>query len=72
MIVMAYLRDGRVHASKEAYDGGDGLADYEIEIGPDGKGSITSRIGGKDYVSAWCWPLDTARPYGAVPLLLRK
>lgn len=69
MIILAYLRDGRVHASKDAYEGGDGVASYSTIQHLDGRIEIAARIEGRDYVSAWCWPADTIKPYGAVPLV---
>lgn len=69
MIIVAYLRDGRVHASHEAYEGGDGVASYETEQDLDGNLEITATIQGQRYRSLWCWPADSKRPFGAVPLL---
>lgn len=69
MIVLAYLRDGRVHASHEAYEGGDGIADYQVITDLDGNNEITTRIEGRDYVSSWCWGVDSKRQHGAVPLV---
>lgn len=69
MIILAYLRDGRVHASYEAYEGGDGIADYEISTDLNGNNEITASIKGKRYRSLWCWPADSKCPYGAVPLI---
>lgn len=69
MMLVAYMRDGRVHASHEAYEGGDGVASYQTSMDMDGNIEITTRINGHDYVSTWCWPADSKKPYGAVPLL---
>ncbi len=69
MIVIAYLRDGRVHASHDAYEGGDGIANYQIAMDLDGNQEITASINGNRYRSLWCWPADSKKPYGAVPLI---
>lgn len=69
MIVIAYLREGRVHASHEAYEGGDGVGSYQTVEDLDGNIEITASINGKKYRSRWCWPADSKRPYGAVPLI---
>lgn len=69
MIVLAYLRDGRVHASHDAYEGGDGIADYETVMDLDGNIEIKTNIRGNKYRSLWCWGADSKRQYGAVPLI---
>lgn len=69
MIIVAYLRDGRVHASHEAFEGGDGIANYELSTDLEGNVEATASINGKHYRSVWCWPSDSKRPYGAVPMV---
>jgi len=69
MIIVAYLREGRVHASREAYEGGDGIADYTLSIGLDSVPEIEAVIAGQHYRSLWCWPFDSQKPWGAVPLI---
>ena len=69
MIAVAYLREGRVHASHEAYEGGDSAGKYQTIMDLDGNNEITATIDGRRYRSLWCWPVDSARPYGAVPLI---
>lgn len=72
MIVLAYLRDGRVHASHEAYEGGDGIADYQVHMDLDGEQEITTTIRGDHYRSLWCWSADSKRQFGVVPLIKTK
>lgn len=69
MIILAYLRNGRVHASYDAYEGGDGIADYETILDLDGNLEIKASINGVKYRSLWCWPSDSKRPYNAIPLI---
>lgn len=69
MIIVAYLREGRVHASREAYEGGDGIADYTMTTDLDGNTEAETTIAGQRYRSLWCWGVDAKRHYGAVPLI---
>jgi hypothetical protein len=69
VIIIPYLRDGRVHASFEAYEGGDGIASYEVVMDLEGNMEITTEIDGKRYRSLWCWEIDSKKPYGAVPMI---
>lgn len=69
MIVLAYLRDGRVHANHEAYEGGEGIADYQVHTDLEGEQEITTIIRGERYRSRWCWRVDSKRQFGAVPLI---
>jgi len=69
VIVLAYLRDGRVHANHEAYEGGDGISDYQVHMDLEGDQEITTSIRGERYRSLWCWRVDSKRQFGAVPLI---
>lgn len=67
MILIAYLRDGRVYADKEAWEHGLDHASYRVLLTE--PPVIETRIAGVDYTSMWCWDIDAKHPYGAVPLI---
>ncbi len=71
-IITAYLRDGRVHEDREAYEGGDGLADYRYEMKPRGHSQITTVINGCRYRSLWAWRPDSKIQHGYVSLIEEK
>lgn len=72
-ITTAYLRSGRVHRDRNAFEGGDSLASYMVVIDVEGNRVIeTERIGGKKYRSLWTWSEEDeekGRAFGTIPLL---
>lgn len=72
MIVIPYLRAGRVYRNQDAYEHGDSLGSYLVVINEDGQRTIeTDRIAGYLYVSIAGWSdgdVAKNRDHGYLPL----
>lgn len=75
MIVMPYLRKGRVYNDQDAFENGDAIGSYKVVIDMDGQRIVeTDPIGGKSYRAVATWSdsdVEKGNDHGYLPLKRR-